>query len=395
MTGRIVARLLEDGRVEFGWQPTGGARVLPRQRYFPADPGHRRWLRSSPIEVDGAEIGRINARWRISGEIEFTFTPTDRTRILPDARYFPADARPNRWLRSTEITFSTGPTLFIAVSAGGGHTCAIRETGEITCWGGGDYDWGESSTINGRYIAVSAGLDHNCAIAESNSRPQPHSIRCWGRSEHGQTDAPEGSYTAVSAGRFRTCAIREDNGAIECWGNRPEDYPVIGSPPEGSFIAISVGGAHRCAIAETFESTNATDTTANTGELECWGNNETGQTDSPKGRFRAVSAAGDYTCAIRESGELECWGHDGFGETDPPDGSYTAVSAGLYHSCAIRESGELDCWGNNTNGETDVPEGSYTAVSAAGDYTCAIRDTGKLACWGGLNESGQATPPTE
>ena len=35
-TGRIVARRLADGRVEFGWQPTGGERVLPRQRYFPA-----------------------------------------------------------------------------------------------------------------------------------------------------------------------------------------------------------------------------------------------------------------------------------------------------------------------------------------------------------------------
>ena len=35
-SGRIVARLLDDGRVEFGWQPSGGERVLPRQRYFPA-----------------------------------------------------------------------------------------------------------------------------------------------------------------------------------------------------------------------------------------------------------------------------------------------------------------------------------------------------------------------
>ena len=102
-TGRIVARLLDDGRVEFGWQPTGGERVLPRQRYFPADARVDRWLRSSPVEVGGAEIGRINARLLSDGRIEFAFTPTDGERITPQARYVPADARVGRWLRSTEI----------------------------------------------------------------------------------------------------------------------------------------------------------------------------------------------------------------------------------------------------------------------------------------------------
>ena len=103
-TGRIVARRLDDGRVEFGWQPSGGAQVLPRQRYFPADATADRWLRSSPVEVDGAAIGRINARQLSDGRIEFGFTPTDGRRIAPPQRYFPADARVGRWLRSTEIT---------------------------------------------------------------------------------------------------------------------------------------------------------------------------------------------------------------------------------------------------------------------------------------------------
>ena len=125
-TGRIVARLLDDGRVEFGWQPTGGARVLPRQRYFPADITHNRWLRSSPVEVGGAEIGRINARQLSDGRIEFAFTPTDGERITPQARYFPTDARENRWLRSTEIAIGPARTSYVAVSAGGRHTCAIR-----------------------------------------------------------------------------------------------------------------------------------------------------------------------------------------------------------------------------------------------------------------------------
>ena len=108
-TGQIVARRLDDGRVEFGWQPTiegekAGARVLPRQRYFPADATADRWLRSSPVEVGGVAIGRINARLLSDGRIEFAFTPTGRKRIAPPARYFPTDATPKRWLHSTQIT---------------------------------------------------------------------------------------------------------------------------------------------------------------------------------------------------------------------------------------------------------------------------------------------------
>ena len=52
---RIVARELNDGQIEFGLQQRDGAgwsdEILPRQRLFPADPGHGRWLRSSAVTV--------------------------------------------------------------------------------------------------------------------------------------------------------------------------------------------------------------------------------------------------------------------------------------------------------------------------------------------------------
>ena len=53
-SGRIVARQLAGGRIEFGWQPAdGGERVLPQQRYFPTDATVDRWLRSAEIELGG------------------------------------------------------------------------------------------------------------------------------------------------------------------------------------------------------------------------------------------------------------------------------------------------------------------------------------------------------
>ena len=60
--GRIVARRVADGRTEFAFQPEGEERILPRSRYFPASARVERWLQSSPISVDGRDIGRISAR---------------------------------------------------------------------------------------------------------------------------------------------------------------------------------------------------------------------------------------------------------------------------------------------------------------------------------------------
>ena len=103
VNGRIVARRLADGRTEFGFQPEGAERILPRSRYFPANARVDRWLQSSPVTVDDQEIGRINARLLADGRIEFALRPVDGERILPRSRYFPATARVDRWLRSSLV----------------------------------------------------------------------------------------------------------------------------------------------------------------------------------------------------------------------------------------------------------------------------------------------------
>ena len=82
---RIVARKLEDGRVEFGLQQresedAWGERMLPATRFFPADATVDRWLRSSPLTVHVAATGdraatdvmvRIVARKLANGKVEF------------------------------------------------------------------------------------------------------------------------------------------------------------------------------------------------------------------------------------------------------------------------------------------------------------------------------------
>ena len=385
-TGRIVAQRLEDGRTEFGWQPAGGERILPRARYFPADAQVDRWLNSSPVEVDGVEIGRINARLRDDGRIEFAFTPTDGERIEPPARYFPVDARVGRWLRSTEIAIVAQPQRFIAVSAGRWHTCGLRGTGEVTCWGANadttiedelTVDWGQANAPTGIFTAVSASQLHTCGVRDTGK------IVCWGGNIFGQSNPPAGSvFTAVTSGYTHTCGLHA-TGGIECWGGgwagANADFGQVVTPV-GSFTAVSAGWADTCGLRTT-------------GEIECWGRAGNG---TRIGTFTAIGTGGG-DCAVRGTGEVVCWVATDTLQTGTPAGSFTTVSAGVglgaAHKCGLRTTGEIMCWGANDYGQTEVPDGRWTAVSAGDHHTCGVRTTGEIACWG-RNHEGQTDAPT-
>ena len=400
--GRIVARRLADGRVEFGWQPRRtdgewGSESLPTKRYFPTDATVDRWLRSSPVWVYGVPIGQINARLLSDGRIEFAFTPIYRERIEPRARYFPAGITHDRWLRSTEITIGPALPRYTAVSAGGYHTCAIRGDRAIACWGLNDD--GQSDAPAGSFIAVSAGGHHTCAISGGPAAARVATIECWGLNDDGQSDAPAGSFAAVSAGGHHTCAIHEHlaGGQLECWGANDNGQTDV---PAGSFTAVSAGQDHACAIRTS-------------GAIECWGSDAHGQSDAPAGSFAAVSAGGHHTCAIHErsrGGQLECWGANDNGQTDVPIGgatdysagaSYIAVSAGFEHTCALdvatpHASPIALCWGSNDEGQSNRPYSLAvpTAVSAGRAHTCGLRAAGAIACWGD-NSFGQTDLPTD
>ena len=345
------------------------------------------------------------------GRLEFTFTPTDGERIAPRGRYFPANAGVDRWLRSTEITISAAPAVagFTAVSAGWAYTCGLRESGAIECWGSNDY--GQADAPAGRFTAVSAGGGHTCGLRESGA------IECWGWNEDGQSTAPVGHFTAVDTGNAHTCGVRE-SGAVECWGNNiawgqtdedtGETTWISGEQidaPDGSFTAVSAGRIHTCGL--------RTDSA-----IECWGDAKShrdsareelldglpddaivtvhavSSIDAPTGNFSVVSASSYYTCGVRDTGAIECWGTPlpDVGQIDAPAGRFTAVSAGGGHACGLRESEEIACWGSNHYGQSEAPQGKFTAVSVGGGHACAIRDTGAIECWG-ANPVGQTDAP--
>lgn len=133
----------------------------------------------------------------------------------------------------------------IAVSAGGYHTCALRQDNTVACWG------------NNRY-----GQLGNGNIGNDASTTQPVKVA-------GIDDA-----IAVSAGRWNTCALHKDS-SISCWGQnyrgesswsaRGRMQPTavkVGNLSDA--IAVSAGGDHACALHE-----DAT--------ISYWGNNEKGK----------------------------------------------------------------------------------------------------------------------
>ena len=102
-TVQIIARLHEDGRVEFGLSTSEG-RKFPTRRYFSPRVTDENWKRSSPITLsDGTEV-RIIARRAGETRIEFGVRIDEPRRdFLPTRRFLSRSGAVGRWLSSTHV----------------------------------------------------------------------------------------------------------------------------------------------------------------------------------------------------------------------------------------------------------------------------------------------------
>jgi len=115
---RIVVRLGDDGRLEHGVQLADGERILPAARFLPADAPVGSWRASGDVEVEGSVIGKIRARRVAGGRSEVSFIGAGGETITPHIAFLPADASAGVWYRSSEIEVPAAALLDPDDSAG-------------------------------------------------------------------------------------------------------------------------------------------------------------------------------------------------------------------------------------------------------------------------------------
>lgn len=328
-----------------------------------------------------------------------------------------------------------------AVAAGSEHSCALRQSGRVVCWGSNVFGQvGDASFMDRRtpvpvalesVEAVSAGGNHTCALHTDGS------VSCWGANNRGQLGVGGGgdrgspqvvsgieAVRSLSAGSQHTCAVRSA-GTVWCWGSNAQGQLGNGTlnnqlrPAQvlsvSSAVRVAGGGFFSCSVLST-------------GRVKCWGVNEAGQlgdgttTSSTTAvdvmsvvDARSIAIGSQHACVLASGGIVRCWGSNQHGEVGDggAENRLTAVrvstlsnivalaSSGLAtHTCALRDDGSVWCWGQNQFGQlgdgTDatrttpvlVPGVSAIAISANAANSCAVTTTGGVVCWGD-NTSGQ------
>jgi hypothetical protein len=151
---------------------------------------------------------------------------------------------------------------YAAISAGSYHTCGIEAaTRAARCWGAGSpgdvpncridkdtlvtspFICGQSTppTVAGGYLAIAAGGTHTCGIVAAD-----RTVMCWGNNGNlaephgssevwGQATPPGGQYLAITAGQDHSCGIEADTRAVTCWGRNDHNQSTPPVPPHGGY----------------------------------------------------------------------------------------------------------------------------------------------------------------
>ena len=318
-----------------------------------------------------------------------------------------------------------------SISAGLAHTCARLDDGNVRCWGyGRSGRLGHQSLENvgdneapGRVppvdlgsrrtaLTVSAGGSHSCAMLDGGE------VRCWGY----------GAYGALGyGGESNDPAVPgpPDIGDDE----PPASVGPVDFGPGRTAVAITAGGLHTCALLN--DGTVRCFGWAKNGQLGYGNLNNVADpsavpaVDLGAGRTAVALSAGDiHTCAVLDDGSVRCWGaglegrlgygnHSAIGDDETPGSvppvnlgpgrTAVAISAGDRHTCALLRGGDVRCWGPayagqlgygnttyigddelpNSAGPVDLGSGRRAlALSAGGQHTCARLDDASLSCWG-------------
>jgi alpha-tubulin suppressor-like RCC1 family protein len=301
----------------------------------------------------------------------------------------------------------------VRVSAGYNFSCALTQSGGVSCWGtNANGQLGAQSSDHCReefyqftcsvrplavdglgsgISAVRSGFAHSCAVTTAGG------VKCWGFNLYGQlgdsttTDRTSpidvsdlgSGVTAVAPGDVHTCALMT-NSTVRCWGNDILGELGIGTL-QVSRVPVAVCSDETCAqhfmgAAQLAAGDYHTCALTTVGDVYCWGSDESGQLgingagDCPNhgnacsaipmrvsgldGPAVQIAAAGSTSCALIAGGTVQCWGRK-FGYRDIWTAAthiegwsgVTSLAIANDHACAIAEDASLSCFGTNLYGE--------------------------------------------
>lgn len=342
----------------------------------------------------------------------------------------------------------------LAVGTAYDHMCAVKQSGQVVCWGFNDRGQlgngttNHSSTpvnvtgLNANVETMFVGSNTSCAIVAG-------AAKCWGNGGSGQlgnggfnsssipvqVSGLTSGVTDMALGGTSTCAIMA--GAAKCWGSgdsgqlgngtlNTSPLPVQVYGLTANVKNIMSGYNHACAIVNTSIG-------ARGNEVLCWGNNDFHQVGSTNNYemipFTVVSTNGstklgsghNHSCTIIMASVIRCWGLNsdaqlGIGTQElevatptdviRPMAQVVAMDLGAVHSCVTLANSLNRCWGDNqsyqigTGTSTIYPNPTYPQGLpaagldiAAGGAGCVVSTDARLFCWGRniLGEVGNGT----
>ena len=165
---------------------------------------------------------------------------------------------------TTTASGEVGSSDWRMLSGGDIHTCGIRTSGELYCWGGNPQGQLGDGTTDPRatptkvagsftdWVSVSAGGYRTCAL-RANRR-----LYCWGNNSGGSlgvgdqdvryvpTEVAGGftNWTSVDLGTAHVCG-RRSTGRLYCWGSNPLGALGVGDKSQAVDSHGGVGGTHR------------------------------------------------------------------------------------------------------------------------------------------------------
>ncbi len=303
-------------------------------------------------------------------------------------------------------------------STGHDYSCAITDdAAELYCWGRNDLGQLGRGTVSGNvaanwslqakvtqgtddWVKAVAGATHTCGIKNTDE------LWCWGDNSTGQLGDGTTTDSANPIQVFEDAAATIPFTALDV---------AVGGYYNGTITA----GGHTCAI-----KTGGTLWCWGKNDVSQLGDGTTTNRTEPTQigadtDWVSVKAGNRYTCAEKSDGALYCWGDNSAGQigtNSPPDNPVTApkeVAAGTIwrdydlgqqSACAVTSDNGLECWGDNNqnqltsqvatddNGYVFSPQDAssntdWQAVAMGKTHGCGIRadsTTGRRTawCWG-------------